>query len=100
VPHAKRPVELSSKYNIKLPEWAELDDSTGMKSQLSIHRNELVHEAKYGGRPIGYSYPLENYSLELTSFNTKLIAAVLGIDTPYLQADPDNRCQWRWDIKT
>lgn len=98
-PHAKRPVELARKFNIKLPKWAELD-STGKKSQLSIHRNELVHEAKYAGHPIGYSYPSQNYSLELTSFNTKLIAAALGIDTPYLQADPNNRSQWGWDIKT
>ncbi len=99
VPHAKRPVELARKFNIKLPKWAELD-STGKKSQLSIHRNELVHEAKYAGHPIGYSYPSQNYSLEFTSFNTKLIAAAFGIDTPYLQADPNNRSQWRWDIKT
>jgi hypothetical protein len=99
VPHAKRPVELASKFNIKLPKWAKLD-STGKKSQLSIHRNELVHEAKYAGHPIGYSYPSQNYSLEFTSFNTKLIAAALGIDTPYLQADPNNRSQWGWDIKT
>lgn len=97
--HAERPVALASKYNIKRPKWAELD-SSGKKSQLSIHRNELVHEAKYAGHPIGYSYPSENYSLELTSFNTKLIAAALGIDTPYLKADPNNVCQWGWDIKT
>lgn len=98
-PHYIRPVDLANKYDLKLPEWAELD-STGKKSQLSIHRNELVHEAKYGGHPIGYSYPSENYSLEFTSFNTKLIAAALGIDTAYLQAEPNNRCQWGWDIKT
>jgi hypothetical protein len=99
VPHTKRPVELASKYNIELPKWAELDSSE-KRSQLSIHRNELVHEAKYAGHPIGYSYPSENYSLEFTSFNTKLIAAALGIDTPYIQADPNDRCQWGWDIKT
>lgn len=97
--HASRPVELANKYGITLPKWAELD-STGEKSELSKHRNELVHEAKYGGHPIGYSYPSENYSLEFTSFNTKLIAAALGINTPYLHADPTNRCQWAWDIKT
>ncbi|WP_417437098.1 hypothetical protein [Idiomarina abyssalis] len=96
--HAERPVELAKRYNLKLPSWAELD-STGRKSVLSIQRNELVHEAKYGGYPIGFSYPDENYSLELTSFNTKLIAAMLGIDTPYLAAEPDNRDYWGWDIK-
>lgn len=97
--HAGRPVELAKKFKINLPIWAELD-VTGKKSQLSEHRNELVHEAKYGGHPIGYSYPSENYSLEFTAFNTKLIAAILGIDTPYLKADPENRCQWKWEIKT
>lgn len=97
--HASRPVKLADKYGIILPEWAVLD-SSGKRSQLSKHRNELVHEAKYGGHPIGYSYPSENYSLEFTSFNTKLIASALSIDTPYLEADPTNRCQWGWDIKT
>ncbi|NTW81834.1 MAG: hypothetical protein HGB36_00470 [Chlorobiaceae bacterium] len=96
--HAERPVKLASKYNIILPEWAELNSSG--KSQLSILRNELVHEAKFAGTPIGYSYPSENYSLEFTSFNTKLIAAALGIDTPYLKADYNTRCRWAWDIKT
>jgi len=96
--HASRPVELSNKYGIILPKWAELDSIT-KRSQLSEDRNELVHEAKYGGEPIGYSYPSENYSLEFTSFNTKLIVSVLGIDTPYIQAEPTNRCQWGWDIK-
>ena len=94
MPHAKRPIELSKKYGIILPQWAELD-SLGKNSQLSVQRNELVHEARYGGHPIGYSYPSINYSLEFTSFNTKLIAAALGIDTPYLKADPTNRCEWR-----
>lgn len=96
--HASRPVELAKKYGIMLPKWAKL--GTGNESELSKHRNELVHEAKYGGHPIGYSYPSENYSLEFVSFNTKLIAAALGIDTPYLKADPTNRGQWKWDIKT
>lgn len=95
--HASRPVELAKKYNLKLPLWAKLDP-TGKQSKLSKQRNELVHEAKYGGHPIGYSYPDENYSLEFTSFNTKLIAAVLGINTPYLAAEPNNRQYWGWDI--
>jgi hypothetical protein len=99
--HAGRPVELAKKYHDKgiiLPKWAELD-SEG-KRALSILRNELVHEAKYGGHPIGYAYPTENYPLEFVSFNTKLICAVLGINTPYLKADPGDRQRWAWDIIT
>jgi len=96
--HASRPVVLSKKYGIKLPKWAMLD-SKGKKSELSKHRNELVHEAKYGGDPIGYSYPSQNYTLEFSAFNTKLIISALGINTPYLKADPGNCDQWGWDIK-
>ncbi|MCF7971919.1 MAG: hypothetical protein K9L22_12240 [Methylococcaceae bacterium] len=97
--HASRPIVLAEKYGIELPSWAELD-ATGKQSKLSKQRNELVHEAKYGGHPIGYSYPDENYSLEFTSFNTKLIAAALGINTPYLAAEPTNREFWGWNIET
>lgn len=96
--HAERPVLLAKKYSLKLPSWAKLD-STGKESALSKQRNELVHEAKYGGKPIGFSYPYENYALELTSFNTKLVAAMLGIDAPYLTADPEDRNYWGWAIK-
>jgi hypothetical protein len=98
ITHTKRPEALAKKYKIKLPDWAKINLSK-KESPLSIQRNELFHEAKYGGKPIGYSYPAENYSLELTSFNTKLIAAALGIDTPYLQVDPKDRCYCFWEIK-
>lgn len=96
IPHPERPVKLAEKYDLKLPKWAELDGDG--KSELSKQRNELVHEAKYGGHPIGYSYPYENYNLEFRSFNTKLIAAALGIDTQYLQAEPNFRVKGRWNI--
>lgn len=96
--HAGRPIELAKKYNLKLPSWAELN-TTGKQSKLSKQRNELVHEATYGGHPIGYLYPDENYSLELRSFNTKLISAALGINTSYLEAEPNNRIPYMWNIK-
>lgn len=69
------------------------------ESSLSKQRNELIHEATYGGDPIGYSLPDQNYSLELTSFNTKLIAAALGLQTSYLLAEPNNRNMWGWDLE-
>lgn len=96
IPHPERPVKLAEKYGLILPSWAELDKNK--KSKLSKLRNDLVHEAKYSGHPIGYLYPDENYSLEFRSFNTKLIAAVLGINTPYLKAEPNNRLPSRWNI--
>ena len=96
-PHASRPVKLAERYGVILPQWAKLD-SKG-KSKLSSLRNELVHEAKYDGSPIGYTHTTENYALEFVSFNTKLICGVLGIDTPYLQSDPSTLDQFAWDIK-
>ena len=98
-PHSMRPVKLAEKYGLILPLWAEPDTKNKNKSKISKQRNELVHEARYDGHPIGYSYPEENYSLEFRSFNTKLIAATLGINTPYLQAQPKNRILGMWSIK-
>lgn len=99
IPHTQRPVKLAAKYGIKLPQWAELNLNSGKSSKLSILRNELIHEAKFNGEPIGYAHPSENYTLEFKSFNMKLICAILGIDTPYLQANPTTRDQFGWDIK-
>lgn len=97
IPHPKRPVKLAEKYKLKPPRWVELDGDG--KSKLSKQRNELVHEATYDGQPIGYSYPDENYRLEFRSFNTKLIAAALGIDSPYIHAEPSHRIPCLWNIK-
>lgn len=97
--HASRPVKLAEKYGITIPSWAELRESK-KKSTLSILRNELVHEAKYAGEPIGYAHPKDNYTLEFVSFNTKLICAVLGLKTPYLNMNPDSREFCGWDIAT
>ena len=93
--HTQRPVKLAEKYNLVLPKWAEIDSST-KKSVLSQHRNELVHEAKYAGEPIGYNYPKENYSLELVAFNTKLIAATLGLKSAYISIPSKDRNTHGW----
>lgn len=97
--HASRPVKLAEKYGITIPSWAELRESK-KESTLSVLRNELVHEAKYAGEPIGYAHPKDNYTLEFVSFNTKLICAVLGLKTPYLKMNPDCREFHGWDIAT
>jgi len=99
IPHTQRPIKLATKYGIILPQWAELNFNSRKSSKLSILRNELIHEAKYNGEPIGYAHPPENYTLEFKAFNTKLICGVLGIDTPYLQTNPNTRDQFSWNIK-
>lgn len=94
--HSKRPKRLAVKFGIKLPIWGHIDCANTCK--LSIQRNELVHEAKFAGQPIGFAIPDENYSFELCAFLTKLIAATLGLKTDYLHAKPDMRDLWTWDI--
>ena len=96
--HSERPVFLAEKYGLVLPSWAHLNSKK--ESKLTILRNELVHEGKYAGEPIGYAHPKENYPLEFRSFNTKLICSALGIKTKYIKADPDNRDVWAWNIET
>ena len=95
--HASRPVELAKKYKIKLPDWAKI---IRKESRLSKIRNELIHEAKYAGRPIGYAYPEDNFDLELVAFNVKLVIKIAGLDTPYLKADISNRMLYLWDFST
>lgn len=95
--HAARPLVMARKFGIKEPEWMKL--TSKKESKLSKERNTLSHQGQFGGSPIGYQYPEENYRLELVSFNTKLIAAAIGIDAPYISAEPDNRCYWGWDIR-
>ena len=104
--HHERAIIIANKFKIDLPEWAaemqvfnELKKEEVSISKVSLIRNELVHEAKYAGQPIGYNYPNENFKLQFKAFNLKLICAFLGINTPYLQAPANNRMLWRWNIQ-
>jgi hypothetical protein len=82
---------------IKKPQWIELDKS-GKSSVLSRTRNELIHEAKFAGQPIGYTYPEENFDFEFVRFNAKLIPAIFGLRSPFLQADPTDRNTRAWSF--
>ncbi|WP_162925910.1 hypothetical protein [Isoalcanivorax indicus] len=97
VSHAERPSVLAGYFGLKVPEWAEINQST-KTCRLSQLRNELVHEARFNGEPIGYSIPAENLDLELPAFALKLISAFCGLRTPYLQAEPSARWEMAWDI--
>jgi hypothetical protein len=96
--HASRPIELANNFGIKLPLWAQLNPDR-KSSQLSNTRNELFHEARYAGQPIGYEYPKENFGLEFARFNSKIIVALVGLKTKFLQADPGNRDTWGWSFQ-
>lgn len=97
VKHSQRFIVLAKYFNLEIPNWAD-NTKTG-NDNIAFIRNELVHEAKYAGQPIGYNYPNENFKLQFKAFNLKLICAFLGINTPYLQAPANNRMLWSWSIQ-
>lgn len=96
ISHTKRSLAMAEHFGIELPSWAQV--TSNGSSKLSTARNALSHEAKYGGAPIGYAHPEENYQLELTAFCLKLLCAALGIKTSYLTVDPKSREYHVWDI--
>jgi hypothetical protein len=85
VGHAARVGELARFYGIDCPPtWTELKPN----DRLVKLRNELVHEARWGDAPIGFSHPIVNESvhLELYWFNSRLLCALLGDRSSYVQS--------------
>jgi hypothetical protein len=93
-PHADRIKHLANAYHLTLPGPWE-----GGKAIARI-RNDLVHQARWGGAPIGFGgYPEIGYGINphgggplhsipvirtLVSFTTRVILAILGESAPYL----------------
>lgn len=97
--HTLRPLRLAREYDIAVPKWAqEITVCKKKTTRLAVLRNELLHEARFAGEPIGYDYPKENLCLELVAFNVKLVASSIGLTTPYVKAAPDCAQLCAWDL--
>ena len=96
--HADRPNKLAEAYNVCPPDWIGLTLNNGKSSVLSQLRNDLAHEGIYANQAIGYAHPNENYDLEFSNFNTKLIAAALGVSSNFLEVSPHDRQYHLWNI--
>jgi hypothetical protein len=100
--HAKRPEFLAMQYSMLVPTWAKTR-KVGQKEEcdLSKLRNEFVHEARYGGQPIGFGYPKSSgeLDLELGNFNTRLILAMLGIKCGYVRSPVGTRSMFGLDLE-
>lgn len=90
VPHAKRPSLLANYYQLLVPSWATMKNKSCEVARL---RNEMIHEAKFAGEPIGFAYPKDNLLIarELEAFNTRLIIAMLGVDCAYVSSPTNSR---------
>jgi hypothetical protein len=91
VPHTQRPQFLCERYKIPVPTWARVAGKTCAIADL---RNAFVHEALYGGEPIGFAYPkgeLDGIELELTNLNARILLAILGFTGDYVQSEVGTR---------
>jgi hypothetical protein len=88
--HAEIPLTLAKAYGMQVPSWAEISKGT---CSLALLRNEFIHEARFGGVPIGFAHPtgISSINLELSAFLTRLIMAVLGIQCRYSESPVTTR---------
>jgi len=93
--HAERVEYLSRALNVPVPSWGKVVSSGGAKrSEISIIRNELFHEARFANAPIGFKFPTMdkgNMLIHLQSFNSRLFAALLGATGNYSRSSCENR---------
>jgi hypothetical protein len=100
-PHSKRAEFLAGHYSMETPSWAKTRMVNGrLECDLSKLRNELVHEARYAGRPIGFEHPGLTVPIDLTLgyFNTRLILALLGVKCAYVRSSVETRSQFALDL--
>ena len=96
--HARRAEYLADSLDVPLPSWGRMD-STG-RTEISQLRNDLFHEAKFGGAPIGFAFPpiQGNILVSLQAFNCRLIAALIGARGRYSRSSSETRQMRRLSI--
>lgn len=102
--HAERPQTLANNYRIAVPNWATTrtvvrNNRNVQTCTLADIRNDLFHEAKYAGQPIGYTYPEENFDLEFVRFNLQLIICILGLNSNILRSSVGQRGMDVWNFQ-
>lgn len=88
-PHVERASILCELLGIPTPEWASIVSVGNKKTcALAERRNLLIHEAMYGGQPVGFAIPMEhrNMEYELTWLVARLLMRLLGVDNEYTRS--------------
>ena len=83
-PHAERASKLCECTGVQKPVW--ISPVSGEKScALAQRRNVLIHEAMYGGQPVGFAYPPDHKDMEreLTGLVARIYLCLLGIKNEY-----------------
>lgn len=85
-PHAERAKILCDTFAIPQPTWI-------VNGDLASLRNDLEHEARFAGSPIGFTavpaaYPAIHH--QLAYLNARLIVALLGMDSDYIRTSVES----------
>lgn len=82
--HSERASVLCNLLEVPTPVWANIPAGQNTCA-LSERRNTLIHEAMYGGQPVGFTLPGEHkdMTLELTLLVARILLRLLGIDNEY-----------------
>lgn len=95
--HAQRIQWMCEKFDIPIPSWATTNDD---KSDISIVRNDTIHEALFFDEPLGFSIyggnqPTTNSAnilLQMQHLVCRLLVAILGKpDTDYVKTSVGSR---------
>jgi hypothetical protein len=94
--HALRFKYMADSLEVTLPSWGEVDSDR--ESEISKLRNDLIHEAKFAGAPIGFAFPEMNGNIlvQLEAFNCRLIAAQLGARGRYSRSSCQTRQRYKF----
>jgi hypothetical protein len=86
-PHGDRLVRMANTYAIPVPyNWLQ----PGGPPIVVTLRNKLVHQAEWGGKPLGFGHPKpphDGVHLELYWFNSRLIRSLLGDTSAYVHSN-------------
>jgi hypothetical protein len=98
VRHACRAADLAAAYGMPVPPWAVVNNGS---CRLADLRNELIHEGRFAGQPTGFAVPTEvtPLSLQLTSFLSRLILAMLQVRCGYVTTPATGREMHGLDLK-
>lgn len=85
--HAERAQDICMQLGVPVPTWA-ICPSGQKKCELSERRNALVHEAMYGGQPVGFTHPSDQGAMEreLPGLVARILLRLLGIDNEYTRS--------------
>ena len=94
--HADRIDWMCNEFGIRTPTWAKTTGTGGGGTEVSVLRNDALHEALYVGEPLGFALhgaaAGENVTLEMTALVCRLLLALIGgQDSSYFTSPVDTR---------